>query len=576
MRNLLKYLKPYKLYVILAPLSMLVEVLFEIQIPRLMGRIVDIGIQTGDISYVFVTGAKMLGFAAVMSFGGMGCIYFASKASQNFGADLRYDLFKKIQSFSFSDIDHFRPASLITRLTNDVIQVQNLVLTGLRMMTRSPLISIGGFIMAASINLKLSLILAVTLPILVGLILFIIKKSFPLFSLLQRKLDNVNSIMRENLSGIRVIKAFVRSDYEKKRFEKANAELTQVGISSGKILASSMPVIMIVMNLAVVGILWYGGFLTSTKELEVGQIIAFINYTTQILHSFMMIGFMFIAVSRAKVSSERINEVLVAKVDMSMPENPYKNPIKEGKIEFKNVSFRYKTGNKEYNLSNINLTISPGERIAILGETGSGKSTLVSLIPRLYDAVQGQVLIDGVDVRDYDLDVLRSGIGIVLQDTILFSGTVEENIKWGDDNADEKKVREAAEISQASEFLDAIPEGLKKTVGQRGVGLSGGQRQRVAIARAVIKQPKILILDDSTSAVDVMTEAKIQKGLKKKLGSATTITIAQRISTALDADRIIVMKDGKIAEEGTHKELIELGGIYLEIYKSQLGTEGLS
>ena len=573
LKKLIKYLIPYKKYVILAPLFLILEIVLELQQPRLMGDIVDIGIANGDMNYVIMTGLKMVAIALLMSAGGLGCMYFSSKASAYFGTDLRTDIFKKIQSFSFSDIDNFQSASLVTRLTNDVTQVQQMVLMGLRMMTRAPLLCTGGFIMAARLNLKLSLVLAVVLPLLVLLMLLILKKSFPVFKMVQEKLDRVNSIMRENLSGVRVIKAFVRSDYEKKRFSDANEDLTQIGIKSGRIIAVAMPIMIIVMNLTIVAILWYGGFLANANELEVGKIMAFINYATQILFSLMMLAFMFVFISRAQASTVRINEVLDTQSDMETHDNPVTKRVEKGLIEFKNVSFRYKEGKDE--LQDINLTINPGETIAILGETGSGKTTLVNLIPRLYDVSKGEVLVDGIDVRKYDIETLRRDIGVVLQDTVLFSGSISNNIKWGKPDADESSVKEAAQISQASEFLDTLSDGYNTMVGQRGVGLSGGQKQRVAIARAIIKRPKILILDDSTSAVDVMTEVKIQKHFREKLVNCTCVIIAQRISTALDADRIIVLKDGQIAEQGTHTELIKQNGIYLDIYKSQLGTEGI-
>jgi ATP-binding cassette subfamily B protein len=578
MIKLLKYLKPYLKYAVAAPLFLFVEVILELQQPRLMGDIVDIGILSRDMDFVFATGLKMIAFALIMSAGGLGCMYFSSKTSQLFGKDIRDAMFENIQTFSFSDIDKFQTASLVTRLTNDVTQIQQLVMMGLRMMIRAPLLATGGFLMAARLNLKLSAVLAAALLILTFFIVIIMRSAFPLFSMIQQKLDKVNSVMRENLSGIRVIKAFVRSDYEKKRFASANNELTNAGIKAGNIMALTFPIMIIVMNFTTVAVLWLGGYLAGAGEIEVGKILAFINYTTQILFSFLMLAFMFVFISRAYASVARINDVLSYKSSMQNPENPVKDEITEGCIEFKNVFFKYNDGDKDddkYELRGINLKIKPGETIAILGETGSGKSTLVNLIPRLYDATSGQVLIDGRDVRSYDIETLRAGIGVVPQDTVLFSGTVAENIRWGNPDAREDEIKQYAQISQASEFLDTLPGGYNTVIGQRGIGLSGGQRQRIAIARAIIKKPKILILDDSTSAVDVMTEVKIQQGFREKLSGCTWVIIAQRISTALDADRIIVLKDGAIAEQGTHSELIAQGGIYYDIYKSQLGTEGI-
>jgi ATP-binding cassette subfamily B protein len=554
---------------------MFLEVLLELQQPRLMGNIVDIGIATGDMRYVAVTGAKMIAVALFMSAGGLGCVYFSAKAAQGVGTELRNVLFEKVQAFSFADVDRFQPASLITRLTNDVTQVQQLVIMGLRMMSRAPMLSIGGIIMAARLNLRMSVILAAAIPTLMALMYLILRKSFPLFKTVQEKLDRVNAVMRENLSGVRVVKAFVRSDYEKQRFETENEAYAATGIKAGRVIAAVMPVMVIVMNLTIVGILWYGGFLADAGDLEVGKIIAFINYAAQILFAFMMLAFMFVFISRAQASTVRINEVLDSESDFKLPAAPVTVPVQTGLIEFRDVSFRYNVAEKEPELKNINLTIQPGETVAILGETGSGKTTLVSLIPRLYDVSEGQVLVDGVDVRDYDVDTLRAAVGVVLQDTVLFRGTVEENIKWGKPDAEEQEVCAAAGIARADEFLNTLPDGYGTVVGQRGVGLSGGQRQRVAIARAILKKPRILILDDSTSAVDVMTEAEIQREFREKLTGCTCVIIAQRISAALDADRILVLKDGRIAEQGTHSELIARNGIYLDIYKSQLGTEGL-
>jgi len=575
LKKLLKYLKPYTKYAVLAPSLLMIEVFLELQQPRLMGNIVDLGIARGDMSFVITTAIKMIIISFAMSAGGVSSIFFSSRVSQSFGADVRNSLFEKIQSFSFSDIDKFKTSSLITRLTNDVTQVQLMVLMGLRMMFRAPLLAFGGFFMAARLNLKLSLVLAIALPILAAAVTFFIYKSFPLFRKVQKKLDRINLIMRENLSGIRVVKAFVRFDYEQKRFDSANSDYTQIGIKAGSLLALSMPAMIIIMNFTVVAVLWYGGFLAQSGEIEVGKIIAFINYSTQILFSFMMLGFLFINISRAYVSAGRINEVLETESTMQSPQNAITKEISNGVIEFKNVSFKYNKADKNSQLKNINLKIAAGETVAILGETGSGKTTLVNLIPRLYDVSSGQVLIDGVDVKDYDIETLRSFVGMVPQDTVLFTGTIADNIKWGNPNAQDDEIKNASSISQASEFLDAIPDGYDTIVGQRGVGLSGGQRQRVAIARAIAKNPKILIFDDSTSAVDVVTEAKIQQNLKEQLSTRTFIIVAQRISSALDSDRIIVLKDGEIAEQGTHSELIAKNGIYTDIYKSQLGTEGI-
>lgn len=573
MRKLAGYLRPYWKAVLSAPLFMLFQVVTELLQPKLMADIVDKGIARGDLGYIVQTGLIMIGVALVGVIGGFGCVFFSSIAAQSFGTDLRSDLYKRVQTFSFADLDKFKTASLITRLTNDVVQVQNVVLTMLRILVRAPLLSIGGLVMALAINPGLAMILVVTVPVLVLTLAYVIRKGFPLFARVQKGLDRVNTVMRENLSGVRVVKAFVRSGYEMNRFGSVNDQFTEISIQAIRMVSVIMPVMILVLNLSILAVIWFGGIRVNSGNMQVGQVMAFINYMTQILFSLMIVGFMLMMVSRAKVSADRIGEVLDTETKIKDRENASSSPIKTGRVDFENVYFRYEGAGGEPVLRNITFTAMPGETVAILGATGSGKSTLVNLIPRFYDAAEGRVLIDGVDVRDIKLDQLRREIGVVLQESILFSGTVRDNIRWGRDNASDEEVTEAAKAAQAHDFIAELPEGYDTLIGQRGVNLSGGQKQRIAIARALIKKPAILILDDSTSAVDVATESRIQDAMKTLTVNSTCIVIAQRISTVLEADKILVLEDGQIVASGTHRELMQSSEVYRDIYYSQLGTE---
>lgn len=573
MKKLSSYLKPYWKVAVLAPLLMLFQVITELLQPKLMADIIDKGVARGNLHYIVQTGTLMIAIALVGVLGGFGAVTFSSIAAQSFGTDLRSDLYKKIQSLSFTSLDRFKTASLITRLTNDVVQVQSVVLSMLRILVRAPLLSIGGIIMALTIDPGLAVILVVTVPILAASLAFVIRKGFPLFGRVQKGLDRVNTVMRENLTGVRVVKAFVRAKYEINRFEKVNQEYTDISIDASRIVGIIMPVMNMVLNLSIIAVIWFGGIRVNYGRMQVGQVMAFINYMTQILFSLMLVGFMLMNVSRAKVSADRIREVLNTETEIIDREKPSEGPIQKGLVEFKNVAFRYAGAGGEPVLRNISFTAYPGERVAILGATGAGKSTLVNLIPRFYDATEGQILIDGVDVRDYKLNILRSGIGMVLQESLLFSGTVGENIRWGAPMATDEEMVAAARAAQAHDFIMKLPEGYDTVIGQRGVNLSGGQKQRVSIARTLIKKPPILILDDSTSAVDVATEARLQDALKEIMQSATSIVIAQRISTVLEADKILVMEDGRIVDVGNHRELMAKSPLYQEIYHSQLGRE---
>ncbi len=571
MKKLLSYLKPYWKPTLLAPILMLIEVICDLSQPTLLASIVDNGVAKSNLPYILNTGALMLGIALIGMAGGMGCSVASSIASQNFGASVRSAVFKKIQSLSPLNIDRFKTSSLVTRLTNDITQLQTVVLMSLRIMVRAPLLFIGGIIMAVSLNARLALILTVSIPLLAAVIYYRMKKSTPLFSYMQEKLDRVNAVIRENLSGIRLIKAFVRADHEKKRFATANDELMYATLRAFNLVITMMPIVMLIMNFSIVAVLWFGGWDINRGNMEVGQIIAFVNYITQILFSLMMIGNILLFVSRASASAERVNEVLDTDIDIKNADNPDFTPLSSGEVTFEKVSFGYSGDKNQLVLKEISFHAPSGKTIAILGSTGSGKSTLVNLIPRFYDVTSGRVMVDKRDVRSMDLATLRSGMGIVPQDTILFSGTIKDNIRWGKEDATDEEIIEAARVAQAHEFIMSLPEGYNTQLGQRGVNLSGGQKQRIAIARAIIKKPPILILDDSTSAVDVVTEQRIQKALKEFITGSTIFIIAQRISSVMDADKILVLNEGRIEAEGTHEELLKSSPIYQDIYNSQLG-----
>ncbi|SHI93596.1 ATP-binding cassette, subfamily B [Geosporobacter subterraneus DSM 17957] len=571
MRKLFSYLKPYWKAASLAPLLMMVEVITDLIQPILMANIIDRGIAAGDVDYIIRTGIGMVGIAIIGLAGGFGCVIASGIASQSYGADLRSALFKKIQSFSFANLDRFKTSSLITRMTNDVTQVQNMVMMSLRIMVRAPLLSIGGIIMTVSINPRLASILFIAIPIMAFVLVIVARKGFPLFSAVQSRLDRVNDVMRENLAGIRVIKAFVRSDLEQDRFRTANEALMDVTVKASRIMASTMPFIMLIMHLSIVAIIWFGGIQVNNGQMQVGEVVAFISYMTQILFSLMMVAIIFIMFSRAKASADRIQEVLETEVDLKdlFVESP--GFIEQGRVVFENVSFRYSDAKGEPILKNISFTAEPGQTIAILGGIGSGKSTLVSLIPRLYDATEGAVLIDGQNVRNIPLERLRSSVGFVLQESILFTGSIRENLRWGKEDATDEEMERAARMAQAHEFIMSFPQGYDTLLGQKGVNLSGGQKQRLALARAILKEPPILILDDSTSAVDLGTESKIQAALNQMQRKPTIFVIAQRISSVMDADKILILEDGRIAAEGIHQQLLETSEIYLDIYQSQMG-----
>lgn len=570
MKELMGFLKPYWKITLLAPLFMMLEVSMDLLQPVLMAQIINEGVMKGDLDTIQRTGGLMILVAFIGLIGGAGCTVFSSTASMHFAADLRKKVFDKVQSFSFQNLDMFKGGSLITRMTADIVQLQMFVMMVLRSI-RSPLLTIGSVIMAFTISFKLALIFAVTIPILFIILFLLIRKAFPTYNIVQQKLDKVNTVLQENLMGIRVVKAFVRSDFENKRFGQANEDYTKNAVKAARIVSFNMPVLMLILNFSLVVILWFGAHQSWNGSLQVGDLIAFINYVTQVLFAVMMIGMMMITISRSKVSADRIQEVL--HTDSNLVDDKYAahQAIAKGEVVFDNVSFSFDGQNEV--LKDISLVAKPGLTVAILGATGSGKSTMVQLIPRLYDTTSGMVMIDGTNVRNISLEHLRTSVGVVLQQSILFSGTIRDNIRYGKPNATQAEVELAAKAACAHEFIINMPEGYDTVLGQRGTNLSGGQKQRISIARALLVRPAILVLDDSTSAVDLGTESRIQKALGELLKYSTVFIIAQRISSVMEADKIIVLEDGRISAEGTHEQLLKDSEVYQEIYCSQLGKE---
>ena len=571
MKKLFKYLKPYMLPTLLAPLFMLLEVAMDLMQPALMSRVIDVGVANADKAYIVRTCILMFVCALLGVTGGLGNMYFSTRAGYGFARDLRSDLYRRIQSFSFSDIDRFKTGSLVTRTTNDVTQIQNAFTTCIRMLVRAPFLCIGGVVMVLVLNAKLSLVVLAAIPFLTAMIMFLLKRGRPLFTSMQEKLDRVNTVMQENLSGIRVVKAFARADHEKAKFKVANDDLCDSTMRAMMMMSMAFPLINLIMNATMILMYAFGGSMVFHGELTPGEIMAFSNYIMQILMSLTMSSFMLMFLSRAGVSIRRVLEVLNTQSDIV--DGPDADAaVTRGEVAFDHVSFAY-PGQSGNVLSDITFTARAGETVAILGSTGSGKSTLISLIPRLYDASAGSVKIDGRDVRAYHLNTLRGAIGVALQESVLFTGTIEENLRWGDENASPEEIRHAAAIAQADPFVEKLAEGYQTELGQRGVNLSGGQKQRLCIARALAKRPRILILDDSTSAVDLATEAEIQKGLRGAFGDMTVFIIAQRISSVMDADRILVMENGRVIDSGKHEELKKRCEVYREIVVSQLGEE---
>ena len=568
------YIKPYLSAFLLAPLLMLTEVFGEILLPKFMSMIINNGVADRDTGYIIRMGIIMVLTAIVMAAGGIGGAYFSAKASICFTSDLRDALFAKVQNFSFKNIDQYSTGSLVTRLTNDVQQVQNVTMMGLRLLFRAPGMLIGALIMAFLMNAKLALVILIVIPFLSIAIVTIMVKAFPRFTLMQKKIDKLNSGIQEALTNVRVIKSFVREDYEEEKFQTMNQDLKDSSLNAMKIVIATMPIMMFAMNVTTLAVVWYGGNIIIAGNMQVGDLTAFTTYIVQILMSLMMLSMVLLQSSRAIASVKRISEVLDTEIDLT-DENASRKDLKvtEGKVEFKDVAFSYSNEGGEKILEHINFTAEPGKVLGIIGTTGSGKTSLVQLIPRLYDVTEGQVLVDGVDVREYSLKNLRDGVGMVLQKNVLFSGTIDENLRWGNENASEEEVRSAAGAAQADGFVISFTKGYDSDLGQGGSNVSGGQKQRLCIARALLKKPKILILDDSTSAVDTATEAKIRESFSTTLKDTTKIIIAQRIGSVESADKIIVLDDGKIIGMGTHEELMKNCEAYQEIYYSQRDRE---
>lgn len=570
LKRWLNYVKPYTRYFIIGPLCMIVEVIGEIVLPRIYASIIDTGVKTENVTYIVIACAIMVLTAILMMTGGIGGAYFASKASVNFAADVRRDVYAKIQQFSFANIDRFSTGSLVTRLTNDVTQVMNMINMMMRMCLRSPGMLIGALIASISLSPDLAKVLAVTIPLLVIIQFIVIRIGYPRFQNMQKKIDVLNNRIQEDLTNERVIKSFVREDYENGRFRDTNTDLKNTTLSALNVMVTMMPAMMLMMNLTSLAVIWFGGKMVINTQMSVGDLSSFITYITQILMSLMMLTMIFMNSSRALASAKRISEVLDEKIDLSDEAAACPDlDVKAGKVEFRNVSFRYYKTSPGKVLDNINLTINPGETVGVVGSTGCGKTTLVSMIPRLYDVDDGEVLVDGVNVRDYNLNHLRTGVGMVLQKNVLFSGTIAENLRWGDDHATDEQLVSASESAQADGFIRSFADGYDHVLDQGGSNVSGGQKQRLCIARALLKKPKILILDDSTSAVDTATEARIREAFATSLKDSTKIIIAQRISSVIDADKIVVLDDGRITGIGTHEELLRNNREYQEIYYSQ-------
>lgn len=574
MKRYVKYVRPYWKYFVLTPILMLTEVVGEVVLPALMAQIINVGAAQHNIPYIVGVGTVMLITALLMMAGGIGGAYFAAKSAISFSADLRSDVFLKVQNFSFQNIDSFSTGSLVTRLTNDITQVQNVIMMGLRMLLRAPGMLIGAVIMAFIMNPRLALILLVVIPLLAAAIGMIIKTAFPRFGIMQKKIDAVNSRIQETLTNVRIIKSFVRGEFEEEKFAEANNDLKESGMSALKVVILNMPVMTLAMNITTLAVVWVGGKQVLAGSMPVGDLTAFTTYIVQVLMSLMMLAMVLLQSSRAVASLKRITEVLDERIDLTDEDAARKDAVVEkGSVEFKNVSFSYYKESQEKVLSDISFRIEAGETVGIIGSTGCGKTTLVQMIPRLYDTDAGDVYVDDINVRDYSLRHLRDGVGMVLQKNVLFSGTIAENLRWGNEQADMETIMTAASEAQAAGFIASFPDQYETSLSQGGVNVSGGQKQRLCIARALLKKPRILILDDSTSAVDTATEAQIRKSFSTTLKDTTKIIIAQRITSVMDADKIIVMEEGRIADIGVHKELLLRCETYREIYESQMDKE---
>lgn len=573
-KKLAPYMKKYKTPLILGVLCAALESIFELLIPLVMAQIVDVGISSGDTGYTIKMGLLMVVMAAISLSFGIGLSKFSAIAGQGFGTELRQAEYEKIQTYSFKNIEKFSTASLITRLTTDITMIQNSLTMGIKLLVRAPMMLIVACILSVTISSKLAMIFLVSMPVLIIAIGLIIKNVKPRFEAMQKKIDNLNTTVQENLIGIRVVKSFVRRSKEREKFKASNEDLLQASEGAFGIVVLNMPVMQVVVFSSVIGILWFGGNMVNAGTLTVGKLTSFMTYSFQILMSLMMLSMVLMMISRSVASAQRIIEVLEEEPDIKDPVNPV-TEVRDGEIEFRNVNFKYEDDSDENNLEGINIKIKAGETIGIIGSTGSGKSSLVQLIPRLYDATEGEVFVGGVNVKDYHIETLRNEVAMVLQKNTLFSGTIKENLMWGNENATDAEIEAAATSACVDEFIDRLPGRYDMHLEQGGVNVSGGQKQRLCIARAILKQPKVLILDDSTSAVDTATDAKIRKAFAEDLKDTTKIIIAQRVNSVATADKIIVMDDGKISAMGTHDELMESSEIYKDVYKSQQEGVGL-
>ena len=568
LKRLLSYLGPYRRDLFLGGLLVLVETAFELVIPVLMADLIDVGVENRDLNYIVVKGIQMGVCALLALITGLLYARFAARAAYGWGARIREAQYEKVQDYAFSNLDRFESSSLVTRMTTDVTVLQNAINGGLRPLVRSPVMLVMGLWLSFWMNARLALIFVVTAPILALILFFVVRKVAPMYSRLQKAMDKLNNVVQEGLTAIRAVKAFVRGEYEEEKFQTVNEELMATSQRTFHFAVLNLPAFQFTMYTAIVLILWFGGGMILDGGLQVGELTGFLSYVLQVMNSFMMISNVFLLLTRSLASAHRIAEVLEEKPVLTSPDQPVEE-VPDGSVDFEGVSFKYHAEAKEYALSGVDLHIRAGQTVGILGGTGSAKTTLVQLIPRLYDATEGVVKVGGHDVKEYDLTTLRDAVGIVLQKNVLFSGTVRENLQWGDPSADDERLWEACRAACADEFLERMPDGLDTDLGQGGVNVSGGQKQRLCIARALLKRPKILIFDDSTSAVDTATEGKIRSALAKLTG-VTKIIIAQRITSVMHTDLIVILEDGKIHAAGTHEELLHHDPIYQEIYASQM------
>ena len=570
MNKLMRYVGKYKKYALLAPLTIIAEVILEVLIPLVMAQIIDVGIQgAGGIPFTVKMGLLMVGMAVLSLVFGSLSGKFAAQASTGFAMNIRKALFDKVQDFSFKNVDHFSSASLVTRLTTDVTNVQNAFMMLVRMAIRAPIMLLGAAFMALSINRTLSLVFLIALPVLGVSVYFIMSRAYPRFEAMLKKYDSLNARVQENLIAIRVVKAFVREDYEKVKFEEQAQAVRTAQVRAEKLVILSMPLMQVLMNLCIVLVLWFGGGMIAQGSFAIGELSSFISYITQILMSLMMLSMVFMMLVLSRASVTRINEVLNEKIDITDEGAQQGLTVTDGSIDFDHVSFSYSGDDKRLSLKDIDLHIQAGQTVGILGGTGSSKSTLVQLIPRLYDVTQGVVRVGGRDVREYKIETLRDSVAMVLQKNVLFSGTIRDNLRWGDERASDAEIEDACRAAQAHDFIMSFPKGYDTDLGQGGVNVSGGQKQRLCIARALLKKPKVIILDDSTSAVDTATDAKIRQAFSERLHDTTTLIIAQRVTSVMDADLIVVMDEGRIVDIGNHRQLMETSEIYREVFTSQ-------